>query len=440
MSIGCSREGLETSLHELGIASPFSPAPPPPLPTTEPPPPPPPPPPAGVLNPRFHPHARYPPDEDLSLPYDAPPPPPPAPPIDLERVEQQKRQELQLRKLALAAKRKKEEKKSLENELEAMFASAPSGGSVPPEEDQEMKEQVDEPNQKAAEDVGDLRRMVDSTEEVVNVPSGGPFAAVPTPMTSTSSSAGVAASSWAPWHQHHPQQQRRSRPTAFDLGSDPTTSMKPRTGGASYVSDQPLKMVIDLSDDEDEDEVVVSAPSKVRATAVNHNSDDSDDSDEDEAQVAAALGKPAASSDAAAEAEARKRSLLEQKELEIKTIMEKIAKMEESKKRKAGTGTTTRGGTTTSTPAESRAGSVPVATREKEEEREASIKKALMEAMALSEFGRFAVGRLGLLISFAGVQRKHWRHLESSSRRLRRSKSQFRLRRRHLPSLSTTWI
>lgn len=310
ISVGVSRDIIDISFHELGLAPPpFGPPPPP------------------AVNPNFNRGAPPPPPPGIDprhvgsepLRNTSPPPanlltPTPAPPPldpELALVEARKRQELLARK-ALTIARNKAKARSLESELDSLFASATWAARAVKKEDDgdvvmlddEFEEGEVEPEVEVVDDdadVGALRGSLAHTEETVTGPLAGPFGA-------TAAETGDG----------------RRRPVAVDFEAEPTISLPPShtsRPGPSYITDMPSKMVIDLSEsegeDDDEDDELSRGVKLERAPSMQQES----------------------SGDGGEEADSAAKRQLEEKELEIKRIMERIAQMEKKTK---GRGTPSR--------------------------------------------------------------------------------------------------
>ena len=188
------------------------------------------------------------------------PSPAPAPAVNslLAEMEARTRKQLMERKAALAS-RNSEQAQLLQDEFErtlfASFAAPPPPPPPPPaDEDGESLENYedDEPsapetaaaNSKASDDasaasVGHLRAAIDSSEQVVYTPSGGPFA--------NSSLSGSQTPTPVPTP--------RARPVAADFVD------------SNYREDT-AQLVIELSDSEDDDDDDGDKPMKVSAPAL----------------------------------------------------------------------------------------------------------------------------------------------------------------------------
>ncbi|ORY82909.1 hypothetical protein BCR35DRAFT_303534 [Leucosporidium creatinivorum] len=328
LSVGVSRDIIDISFHELGLAPPsFAPV-------------------APAVNPKFRrgtaPDQPY--GSSASLDYESygvrhtsPPPahllPPPNP--DLALIEARKREELfalvearkreeLLARMAANAARNKQKAMSLESELDSLFASASSAPPVKIESDEEEGELMDVDTVREAEvdseaNLGALRDSLAHTEEIVNVPATGPFGA-------------------------EVERQTRAfgrRPVAVDFEAEPTISLPP-TSTRSYVSDMPVKMVIDLSEsesEEEEDEEGEGEGEGEKHSGGRSNGDAAGGVQDGVASAAGAgenggkapEGGQAVAMTGGADTEAKRK--LEEKELEIKRIMDRIAKMEKKKGR-----------------------------------------------------------------------------------------------------------
>ncbi|GAA5964561.1 hypothetical protein JCM21900_001898 [Sporobolomyces salmonicolor] len=361
LSIGVSRDILDITFHELDLDVRFLPPRPSPSP-------------ASALLPASFPSPAFPPalppaplappspPQVTSFPPPAlqqhlspalPPVPPPAPQAnpDLAALEALKRQELVARKAALLA-RNQRQAQSLESELDTLFASpsvsaepspapsetngfSPSPSSVGADRPTRTKrrrlrqqQQQQQHLHDATLDVASVRDAVDHTEEVVSVPSGGPFS-----IASTSSDS-VARSSFRPSNRAQ-QKPATKRPVATDFEADPAKRLSAGAlmaqkgpGGAAFLGGPGRaeeSMVIELSDDEDdeddEDEHGESAGGATREASVDQGRG------KRKASPAAEPGED--------EAEKKRKQELEDKEREIKHIMERIAAMEGKQKKAA---------------------------------------------------------------------------------------------------------
>ncbi|TNY21530.1 RNA binding protein [Rhodotorula diobovata] len=357
LSIGISRDILQTSFRELGLNL--------------------------SLPPEHDAYSPYPPVPSISLSAHAHPFTPggsasPAPTADLAALEALKRQELLARKAALSA-RNALSAQSLESELEDLFsasstapspapASPPAKGSKKSRKRGAKKRKVSAAGAATtttvapqltspAQKVHDLRDAIDHTEEVVDVPPAGPFAAAapPAPSTSagsTSTAGSIAAASIRslasfPGAPAAAPSSSRARPLATDFEAEPATRLPaPSLSGArgmyagcagttGYLpsvatSGAEASMVIDLSDSDESD----------REDAEGDEGGDANGDREDPGASARGSKAPSPSGAAggagvdAAEVERRKR--LEEKEQEIQRMMARIAEMERKKKAAKG--------------------------------------------------------------------------------------------------------
>ncbi|GJN94084.1 hypothetical protein Rhopal_007148-T1 [Rhodotorula paludigena] len=373
LSIGISRDILEISFHELNLPLHLPPVDPSP-----------------VFAPALPPALARPIPLSAATAHPFIPSSPTAPFVpteDLAALEALKRQELVARKQALSA-RNLERAQNLEHELDSLFSSAASTPAPPDEiadrsgasqgglsiaerkkaKKRERKRRklaaasqaVAEPAVEApagtsdmAELVHDLRESIDHTEEVVDVPSPGPFAptssfsAPRAPLNGTAAS--VAAISSRP--SSSAVATHRPRPLATDLEAEPTTVLPAALIGRSYhgssASSYPhgapsflpntsdSTMIIELSDSDDDgdaegaaDERDVemrdgSAPAVLPSVAASTSASRSSKS------PTVAVANPPAAPDAA---EQERKRRLEEKEREIQRMMERIADMERRKK------------------------------------------------------------------------------------------------------------
>ncbi|GAA6052847.1 hypothetical protein JCM3770_006279 [Rhodotorula araucariae] len=317
LSIGISRDILEISFSELGLSL--------------------------TLPPLYSSHAPY-SLSSTSLSANAHPFTPrssasPVPHADLAALEALKRQELLARKAALKA-RNAQSAQSLESELEGLFSATPSAGpSLAPasptgkgkkkKRERKKRKTAGTASTSPAQKIHDLREAIDHTEEVVDVPSPGPFAAAPA--ASSSSIAAASTRSTASFAAAG----ARTRPLATDFEAEPASvlpspsgSRGPYTGGAGGMgflagTGGEGRMVIDLSDsdesgDEDTSEDAGSSPTGGEVAPPS---------------VPASKAPSPAIGDVT-EAERKKR--LEDKEREIQRMMERIAEMERRKKEGKG--------------------------------------------------------------------------------------------------------
>ncbi|POY74938.1 hypothetical protein BMF94_1914 [Rhodotorula taiwanensis] len=311
----------------------------------------------------------------------------------LADLEAQKRQELLARKAALLA-RNQQSAQSLESELESLFSAGPIGSHHAPDlEDgpevdpveaaaaaalakRKKKQQLKWARKKrkldaAAEpfdpagsgDVGgnlfsslqdgraqaihDLRESLDHTEELVDVPPEGPFASTSSGTGTSSLSAASTSRFLEPSSGNAPR-----RPTATEFEHDPTVRlstnslMKGRRGRA-FIADEPVRMVIDISDTEDEgddddddrdgqressNERTTAATSSMTGTAASTRAPTLASSRRSPPEPnRSRQGSPSNGTDKLA-AETARRQQLEEKENAIKRMMERIAEIERRKK------------------------------------------------------------------------------------------------------------
>lgn len=313
--------------------------------------------------------------------------PAPAPAaLDLAALEARKREELLARKAALLA-RNRLHAQSLETELDSLFSSTPatssldesspatssrlpaseepaavvavqqaSGPKKRPQKRARKKRRLDALAEPFAPDttravqatsppltaqaVHDLRESIDHTEEVVNTPQGGPFAS-----EDLQASASLAASSshLAARSSHR----TRTRPIATEFEHDPTVRlssnslMRGRTGRA-FIAEEPVRMIIEISDDEDDSDEdgqqrggqspVATDPHRhpARLAREGHESSGSGEPENPPPRSTGPLPLDAPADADPKEAE-RRRQLLE-KESAIRKMMNRIAEIERRKK------------------------------------------------------------------------------------------------------------
>ncbi|BGP43758.1 hypothetical protein JCM10449v2_007815 [Rhodotorula kratochvilovae] len=324
LSIGISRDILQISFHELGLS---------------------------LSLPPLYPSSQAPyslPSNSLSVhahPFTPRSSNSPAPDADLTALEALKRQELLARKAALKA-RNAQSAQSLESELEGLFSAtssaAPSPAPASPtgkgkkkkRERKKRKTSASSPAQK----VHDLREAIDHTEEVVDVPSPGPFASAP---AASASSSIAAASTRSTASFAAPS--TRTRPLATDFEAEPASVLPPPSGargaygggagGMGFLAGAggEGRMVIDLSDsdesgDEDGGEEGGSSPAAGEAALPSTSTGAS----------ASAPASKAPSPVVADAAEVERKTRLEEKEREIQRMMARIAEMERRKKEGKG--------------------------------------------------------------------------------------------------------
>ncbi|GAA5982540.1 hypothetical protein JCM10908_006691 [Rhodotorula pacifica] len=305
---------------------------------------------------------------------------------DFAALEAQKREELLARKAALLA-RNQQHALSLESELDSLFSAtlAPqdSDDSSPPtyvstiaaddadatalakrKKRQQQKwarkkrrleatAEAFTPASARTEDtpvslvsaqaVHDLRESLDHTEEVVSVPQGGPFAT-----DGTLRHASLAASSSQPATRHSAPGQPRSRPIATEFEHDPTVRLSSNSlmrgrNGRAFIADVPVRMVIDISDnddgesDEDDQRNAERASGAVEAglhpTLPSRNPAATDaDPSTAASQLAVLSPRSAATAEDTSPEEMERRRQLQEKEMAIKAMMERIAEIERRKK------------------------------------------------------------------------------------------------------------
>jgi len=293
----------------------------------------------------------YPPETDLNQELN----------VDYDALEQEKRQKLLARKAALKA-RNQRQAQSLESELESLFASAPP--SVPDSVDEggerddlarddgegiaplDLEPSAKRPRHSYAphhtspDYVHSLRDSIDHTEEIVEQPISGPFAYNPS----------FAYPSHNGNNSNNPTSSRR--PVATDLEHLPSQRLSQTAlsrqrivgGFAGSLFNGGLasseSMVIDISDDEEDDGVVATTESAADVDMNSANNDESRSSrlpSPDNARLTIPSIPPnnskGASSTAAQVGEILRKRQLEEKELEIQKIMDRIKDMEERKKR-----------------------------------------------------------------------------------------------------------
>ncbi|GAA5839855.1 hypothetical protein JCM9279_005189 [Rhodotorula babjevae] len=374
LSIGVSRDALETSFYELGLDISLPPA----------------------HGPPFAPYSPF-PSTSTSLSANARPFTPrtsssPAPSAELAALEALKRQELFARKAALTA-RNAQSAQSFESALDDLFsaststdpnsstAEAPAAISKAAAKKKAARKRANAKKRKLsgagadeleptspAQRTHDLRDAIDHTEELVDMPDGGPFAASTSASSSTSTMAAgsrsIAAASTRPssaFAADRPSQpalrsSSRARPLATDFEAEPATRLAPvqhggglgnghgRGGayaagmsGTGYLPSLAMlgngegSMIIDLSDSEDDEDEDGGAAGRCDAGEQNRASS----GEGLEAPGARSGGggskapSPAPPIVDAAEVERKRR--LEEKEHEIERMMARIAEMERKK-------------------------------------------------------------------------------------------------------------
>lgn len=279
--------------------------------------------------------------------------------VDYDALEQEKRQKLLARKAALKA-RNQRQAQSLESELESLFASAPPSGPVSADEGEEGND-IDElppfdsepsakrprhsyvPQNTSPDYVHALRDSIDHTEEIVEQPPSGPFAYNPSfsypPHNSISNNNNNTSTSFR-------------RPVATDLEHLPSHRLSQTAlsrqrivgGFAGSLFNGGLasseSMVIDISDDEEEDGAVVVTENGEDVDMKSFDKNESNNSrmpSPDNTRFSIPPIPPnhskGTSSTAAQVGEILRKRQLEEKELEIQKIMDRIKDMEERKKR-----------------------------------------------------------------------------------------------------------
>ncbi|KAG0657105.1 hypothetical protein C6P46_006694 [Rhodotorula mucilaginosa] len=295
---------------------------------------------------------------------------------DLTALEARKREELLARKAALLA-RNQLHAQSLESELDSLFSAAPAlpapdaasptaspdlspdsaAGPAPAKRktaqqqtSAQKKRRLDAsaesftPTRTEARDtvdptltaqaVHDLRESLDHTEEVVNTPQGGPFASTSSGGMHTSAS--LVASSAQPRGRYPGAS--RSRPIATEFEHEPTvplssTSLLRGRNGRAFIADEPVRMVIEISDDEDDSDDDGRQP--------NANSPDShfgpsrhrsSETEQIDPSPRVTRLTPSAADNANTTKETERIRQLQEKESAIKMMMERIAEIERRQK------------------------------------------------------------------------------------------------------------
>ena len=299
---------------------------------------------------------------------------------DLTALEARKREELLARKAALLA-RNQQHAQSLESELDSLFSAAPAlpapdaasptaSPNLSPADDSvaipasakrktaqqqtlaQKKRRLDAsaesftPNRMEATDtaapkltaqaVHDLRESLDHTEEVVNTPQGGPFASTSSGGLHTSASLAASSSSQPRgWYSAA----GRPRPSATEFEHEPTvplssTSLLRGRNGRAFIADEPVRMVIEISDDEDDSDDDGRQPNADSPDShfgpSRHKSSETEQIDPSP-RVTGPL-TPTAADNANSTKETERIRQLQEKETAIKMMMERIAEIERRKK------------------------------------------------------------------------------------------------------------
>ncbi|GAA5912956.1 uncharacterized protein JCM6883_006269 [Sporobolomyces salmoneus] len=274
--------------------------------------------------------------------------------IDYDALEQEKRKKLLARKAALKA-RNQRQAQNLESELESLFASTPAPTELQPTAGEEAD--IDDPpplakrprhsefpgdDHSPAQQLHALREAIDHTEETAQIPSQGPFAYNPSfsrPSTSQSSQRRPVATDLEHLPSHRLSENALSRQRV--VGGFGGNHLN---GGPGMEDMQSL--VIEISDDEEEEE-----GNNEEGAEINEDGDGDARMKEDPTQRDLSpndrsrtplpslpiLSTTSSQSKAAQVAEILRQRQLEEKELEIKRIMDRIKDMEARKSRAAST-------------------------------------------------------------------------------------------------------
>jgi len=281
--------------------------------------------------------------------------------VDYEALEQEKRKKLFAKKAALKA-RNQRQAQNLESELESLFAS-----SGPPLESTEaLEDEVEnaivaseseplakrprhslanpEPTSSSqAEHLHSLRESIDHTEETAQPPPAGPFAYNPSFARAN--------------HSHQPPSSSTTnrRPVATDLEHLPSHRLSENAlsrqrviggfGGSLFNGgfDAGESLIIEISDDEDDERIDMKDGEGDVRMSNGENQPRKEDSTStpqrvpspsDSRSIWPSIPANASSSSKAAQVgEILRQRQLEEKELEIKRIMDRIKDMESRKKR-----------------------------------------------------------------------------------------------------------
>lgn len=300
---------------------------------------------------------------------------------DFTALEARKREELLARKAALIA-RNQQHAQSLESELDSLFSAAPApvlpapdtasptaSPKLSPVDDSvavpafakrktaqkqtlaQKKRRLDAsaesftPTRTEAADtvspkltaqaVHDLRESLDHTEEVVNTPQGGPFASTSSGGLHTSTS--LAASSSQPQGRYPGAS--RSRPIATEFEHEPAVSLSSTSllrgrNGRSFIADEPVRMVIEISDDEDDwddDGQQPDADSSDSQSGPSRQKSSETEQTDPSPRLTGPL-TPSAADNTTAMREMERIRQLQEKESAIKIMMERIAEIERRKR------------------------------------------------------------------------------------------------------------